>query len=64
MKKIERLYETVRRLNNEAVKCFEHYEAREHDINIAHSSGKAIAYGVVLTLIESLYNMESDDENG
>ncbi len=64
MKKIERLHDMVRRLNNEAVKCFEHYEAREHDINIAHSAGEATAYGVVLTLIESLYNMESDDENG
>ncbi len=64
MKKIERLHDMVRRLNNESVKCFEHYEAREHDINMAHSSGEAFAYGAVLILIESLYNMEPSDENG
>ncbi len=64
MTKIERLHDLVRRLNNEAFECVREAESRVHDLDRSESNGMLIAYATVLILIEGLYNMESDDENG
>ncbi len=64
MKKIERLHDMVRRLNNEAFDCVREAESRVHDLDRSEANGMLIAYATVLILIESLYNTEPSDENG
>ncbi len=61
MKKIERLYEIVRRLNNEAFECVREAEGRVHDLDRAEANGMLVAYSTALTLIEALYDMEPAD---
>ncbi len=60
MKKIDRLYEILRRLNNEAFECVREAESRQHDLDRAEANGMLVAYSTTLTLIAAIYDMEEE----